>query len=79
VLQQLFLPLHADNVLFALAQAAMAAAHAQEAAAIAAIAAAPAAAFNATSSTLRVNVSLPVPPATELLAPPEVPLPGSAW
>jgi hypothetical protein len=26
-----------------------------------------------------VNVSLPVPPATELLAPPEVPLPGSAW
>ena len=57
----------------------MAAARAQEAAGVAAIAAAPAAAFNATASTLGVNVSLPLPPAMELLAPPDVPPPGSAW
>jgi hypothetical protein len=61
------------------AQTAMAAARAQEAAGVAAIAAAPAAAFNATASTLCVNVSLPLPPATELLAPSDVPPPGSAW
>ena len=59
--------------------AADATARSQAAAGVAAVRASAAAVFNATCATLSANVSLAVQAATRHVAPPETPVPGSAW
>ena len=59
--------------------AADATARTQAAAGVAAVRASAAAVFNATCATLSANVSLAVQAATRHVAPPETPVPGSAW